>query len=145
MRGGYAALGLYMPKTDLNVGGAMRAAFCYGAAMVAIQGRRFKRMPTDTQYAWRHIPVIECDDLRDIIPFDCIPVVIEIADKARTLPSYCHPERAFYIFGPEDGSVPNDIIERFKNVVSVPTRHCMNLAATVNVVLYDRLAKQGLK
>ncbi len=29
------------------------------------------------------------------------------------------------------------------HVVYVPTRHCMNLAATVNVVLYDRLSKGG--
>jgi tRNA(Leu) C34 or U34 (ribose-2'-O)-methylase TrmL len=27
----------------------------------------------------------------------------------------------------------------------IPTRLCMNLAATVNVVLYDRLAKQLMR
>jgi tRNA(Leu) C34 or U34 (ribose-2'-O)-methylase TrmL len=28
-------------------------------------------------------------------------------------------------------------------VIYIPTRYCMNLAATVNVVLYDRMAKRG--
>lgn len=35
MSRGFASIGLYNPKNDLNVCGAMRAAACYGAAMVA--------------------------------------------------------------------------------------------------------------
>ncbi|TOK02114.1 hypothetical protein CGI27_01360, partial [Vibrio parahaemolyticus] len=31
--------------------------------------------------------------------------------------------------------------DAYHHVVYVPTHGCMNLAATVNVVLYDRLAK----
>ena len=34
---GYAAIGLFNPKTALNVGSVMRAAACYGASMVANQ------------------------------------------------------------------------------------------------------------
>lgn len=33
---GYAAIGLIRPKTPANVGAVLRAAGCYGAAMVAI-------------------------------------------------------------------------------------------------------------
>jgi tRNA(Leu) C34 or U34 (ribose-2'-O)-methylase TrmL len=47
----------------------------------------------------------------------------------------------FNIFGPEDGTISQDVIDRADAVVYVPTNGCMNLAATVNVVLYDRLAK----
>ena len=36
MKRGYAAVGLYMPKTEMNVGGAMRAAYCYGASLIAV-------------------------------------------------------------------------------------------------------------
>jgi tRNA(Leu) C34 or U34 (ribose-2'-O)-methylase TrmL len=92
-------------------------------------------------WGWRHIPVIHCD-LMDAIPQECDVVVVELCDRAKPLNTFHHPERAFYIFGPEDGSVPKEIIERAKHVVQVPTKHCMNLAATVNVVLYDRMAKQ---
>ena len=137
---GYAAVGLYMPKSEPNVGGAMRAAYCYGAAVVLVQGRRFHRFPTDTQKAWRHIPVLEVQDLRQSIPFDCQPVCVELSENARPLVNFVHPERAFYIFGPEDGSVPKELTSKYVTVAA-PTDFCMNLAATVNVVLYDRRAK----
>ena len=139
---GYSAIGLYMPKTEANVGGALRAASCYGAALIAIQGARFRQLSTDTQKAWRHIPLLQGSDLRNLIPFDCIPVCVELHPNARSLVDFTHPQRAFYIFGPEDGSIPKEMVERYKIIVQVPTRHCMNLAATVNVVLYDRLAKE---
>lgn len=32
-----------------------------------------------------------------------------------------------------------------RDVVYVPSRFCMNLAATANVILYDRMAKMGGK
>jgi tRNA(Leu) C34 or U34 (ribose-2'-O)-methylase TrmL len=46
-----------------------------------------------------------------------------------------------YIFGPEDGTIEQDVIDQCDYVVYIPTIGCMNLAATVNVLLYDRLAK----
>ena len=33
---GYAAIGLNNPKIEANLGGALRAAHCYGASMIAI-------------------------------------------------------------------------------------------------------------
>lgn len=62
-------------------------------------------------------------------------------ERARPLPEYTHPDRALYIFGPEDGSLDKEIRDWCEDVVYIPTTGCMNLAATVNVVLYDRLAK----
>ena len=66
---------------------------------------------------------------------------VELAENAVALPAFHHPENAFYVFGPEDGTISQDVIDRADAVVYVPTVGCMNLAATVNVVLYDRLAK----
>ena len=57
------------------------------------------------------------------------------------LPDFQHPENALYIFGPEDGTITQDVINLADAVVYVPTIGCMNLAASVNVLLYDRLAK----
>ena len=59
----------------------------------------------------------------------------EALQAARPLPEYTHPDRAFYIFGPEDGSLDKRIRAWCEDVVYVPTNGCMNLAATVNVVL----------
>lgn len=138
---GYAGIGLYHPKNAINVGSVLRAAGCYEARFIAVMGARYKRSCTDTQKQIRHIPLFHVDSLRDATPFDCIPVAIEIAESATSLVDYVHPERALYIFGPEDGSLPRSVIDYCAHVVRVPTAHCMNLAATVNVVLYDRLAK----
>lgn len=141
MMRGYAAIGLHRPKNPLNVGSALRAAHCYGAAMVATTGERYTRAPTDPAKAYRHIPLVHGDDLHDMIPFDCIPVAVDLIDGARPLHTYTHPERAFYIFGPEDGTLGKPVTAWCRDVIYVPTQFCMNLAATVNVVLYDRLAK----
>ncbi len=139
---GYAAIGLYAPKTRTNVGGAMRAAGCYGASLIVIEGARYRREPEDTQCAWRFIPVLH-GPLNELVPMDCIKVVVELCDRAKPLTTFTHPDRAFYIFGPEDGSVPGHVIAKAQCVVQVPTRFCMNLAATVNVVLYDRMLKRA--
>ena len=96
---------------------------------------------TDTTAAYRHIPILH-GSLRELIPHACVPVAVEFIERARPLTNYSHPQQAFYIFGPEDGNVPDDILEWCRDVVQVPTAYCMNLACAVNVVLYDRLAKQ---
>ena len=144
---GYAAIALWNPKNGENVGGAMRAAGVYEAQLVVLGGGRrpntLLRHPTDTMKTWASIPTIATDDVFDAIPYDCVPVAIELVDGAKPLPDYWHPARAMYIFGPEDGSLPTSIIERCSTVLYVPTPGpCMNLAATVNVVLYDRLVKR---
>lgn len=142
---GYAAVGLHRPKNAINVGSAIRAAHCYEAALIATSGQRYTRAPTDTQKGYRHIPLIQCDDLRDVVPFDCVPVAVDLIDGARDLRTYTHPERAFYVFGPEDGTLGKNVLDWCRDVIYVPTRDCMNLAATVNVVLYDRLHKRSGK
>lgn len=139
---GYAAIGLYQPKDGNNVGSVLRAAGCYDAALIAIEGRRYHKARTDTQAVFRRIPLVQTDDLLSIIPFGCVPVAVEFIKTAKPLTTYKHPQSAFYIFGPEDGSVPTHILEKCRDVVYVPTDSCMNLAATVNVLLYDRLLKQ---
>lgn len=142
MTRGYAAIGLHMPKSALNVGSALRAAGCYGAAMVAASGQRYHRASTDTQAAFRHLPLLQTDDLHSVIPFGCVPVAVDLIEGATPLPAYVHPERAFYIFGPEDGTLGNGVTSWCRDVIYIPTNYCMNLAACINVVLYDRMLKR---
>lgn len=142
MNRGYAAIWLHQPKNPLNVGEVLRAAGCYGAAMVAASGVRYRRARTDTQAAHRHLPLLTCDDLMGMIPHGSVPVAIDLIEVAQPLPAYKHPTSAFYVFGPEDGTLGQEVLSWCRDVVYVPTRRCMNLAATVNVVLYDRAAKQ---
>jgi tRNA(Leu) C34 or U34 (ribose-2'-O)-methylase TrmL len=111
--------------------------------MVAMTGWRYKGARTDPQKGYRHIPLMHFDDLKDAIPYDCVPVAVDLLDGARSMQTYTHPERAFYIFGPEDGTLGRAVTEWCRDVIYIPTAHCMNLAATVNVVLYDRMVKRG--
>jgi tRNA(Leu) C34 or U34 (ribose-2'-O)-methylase TrmL len=141
MTRGYAAIGLDRPKDAANIGGVLRAVGCYDAALLVIGGGRFQRSPADTMKQHRHTPVVEVADVRLAAPHDAVPVAVEIVEGARPLHQYVHPHSAFYVFGPEDGSISDEVRQWCRDVVYVPTRHCMNLAATVNVVLYDRLAK----
>jgi len=100
---------------------------------------------TDTMNAWKHIPVLRVDDLKDTLPFNCIPVAVELTTKAKPLTTFKHPERAFYVFGPEDGDVPKNVLSWCQHEVFIPTKGCVNLAQAVNVVLYDRLLKAADK
>ncbi len=140
----FCCVGLVNPKSPENVGSVMRAAGCYGVDEVYYTGNRFelaRRFATDTKQMVEKIPLLGVDDLMVFIPQGCVPVVVDLIDGATPLPDYVHPERAFYIFGPEDGTLDPALYGAVKDVVYVPTRGCMNLAASVNVILYDRLAK----
>lgn len=145
MSRGFASIGLDNPKTPSNIGSVMRAAACYQASLVVLGGPRPHRLaglPTDTTKAWRHLPHVMVDDVFDAIPFGAIPVGVDLVDGATPLPKYVHPERAFYIFGAEDATLGKRVLSRCRDVIMVPTAYCMNLAAAVNVILYDRMAKR---
>ena len=148
-RRGYAIIGLDNIKNGLNLGTVMRAAGCYGAASVFASGPRIQKVvkmsTTDTMKAHRHLPLTIVDDLADVRPFNCVPVAVDLVEGAESLVDFVHPERAFYIFGPEDGTLGARTTDRCKHKVYIPTSACMNLAATVNVILYDRLAKRSRK
>ncbi|MGL1930947.1 MAG: RNA methyltransferase [Desulfotalea sp.] len=140
----YACIGLFNPKSPENVGSVMRAAGCYGVNSVYYTGRRYdraKQFYTDAQKAYETLPLVGVEDLKETIPLGCVPVAVELIEGAKPLTTYKHPARAFYIFGPEDGTLGKGITKFCDDIIYIPTVGCMNLAATVNVVLYDRLAK----
>ena len=76
------------------------------------------------------------------MPDECVTVAVERVAEAAPLPEFEHPESAAYVFGPENGSLEETILERCAHVVAIPGHECSNLAAVVNVVLYDRIAKR---
>jgi len=137
-------LGLINPKSPTNVGAVMRAAGCYQADSVCYTGQRYSRaakFSTDTKSVSRDIPLTPVDCLLDSVNEDTRIICVDLIEGAIPLPEFRHPEKALYIFGPEDGTISQDIIDKADAAVYVPTIGCMNLAASVNVVLYDRLAK----
>ena len=144
MKKSQVTIGLTNPKSPTNVGAVMRAAGCYQVDEVKYTGQRYEKAAkfhTDTKSATRNIPLVGVDSFLDDLGPETKIVCVELAEGATPLPRFQHPENAIYIFGPEDGSISQDVADRADHVVYVPTVGCMNLAATVNVLLYDRLAK----
>ncbi|MFT4825469.1 MAG: tRNA(Leu) C34 or U34 (ribose-2'-O)-methylase TrmL [Halioglobus sp.] len=138
------SIGLSNPKSPVNVGLAMRAAGCFGVGSVFYTGERYDRAApfnTDTQNASLSIPLTWVPTLPGDIADNMQVVCVELVEGAIALPAYQHPEKALYIFGPEDGTIHQSVIDRADSVVFIPTIGSLNLAAAVNVLLYDRLAK----
>ena len=130
----------------------LRAAGNYSVNSVFYTGTRYPRAARlnpctvdMSRKVSKDIAISGVEHLIDDTPDDLDIVCIEFAENAIALPAYRHPHDALYIFGPEDGTISQNIIDRADAVVYVPTVGCMNLAATVNVVLYDRLAKSANK
>lgn len=137
-------IGLINPKSPDNVGAVMRAAGCFRADAVLYTGQRYATAAafrTDTKDIARQIPLLGVDTLPEQLAPGMQLVCVEFAEGAIPLPAFVHPAQVMYVFGPEDGSIDQALIDRADAVVYLPTVGCLNLAATVNVVLYDRLAK----
>lgn len=138
------SIGLSNPKSPTNVGLIMRAAGCFQVSSVFYTGKRYDRAApfnTDTQNASLSIPLTWVPNLPGDIDDDTQVVCVELVEGAIPLPAYQHPRKALYIFGPEDGTIDQKVIDRADSVVFIPTIGSLNLAAAVNVMLYDRLAK----
>jgi tRNA(Leu) C34 or U34 (ribose-2'-O)-methylase TrmL len=143
-------IGLINPKNPDNVGSVLRAAGNFGVGRVFYTGQRYPlavqrnpAAPNTGRKVSQDIPISGVTCLVDNVPAHMKIVCVEFAENAIALPGYRHPQDAFYIFGPEDGGIGQELIDRADAVVYVPTNGCMNLAATVNVVLYDRLTKSS--
>lgn len=138
-------IALVNPKSPQNVGSVLRAAGCYQADSIRFSGERYARAKaysTDTKNVHQHIPIHQVNELIDgKADAHLVKVAVELVEGATALPLFEHPKDALYIFGPEDGSLSQSIVDQCQHIVYIPTVGCMNLAATVNVLLYDRLAK----
>lgn len=146
----FVAIGLENPKTPDNVGSVLRAVGCFNAQAVYYTGQRYDiaaKHHTDTKNVQSRVPLARTDswaELKAQLPEGTKMVCVELALGATSLPEFEHPERALYVFGPEDGSLAKAAVSAADAVVYIPTIGCLNLAATVNVLLYDRLLKRGL-
>lgn len=140
-----AHLAIINPKSPQNMGSILRAAGCYQAQSIRYTGERYARakaFQTDTKNVQSVIEVKHVDEIiNDDTDVTLKKVAVELVEGATPLPNFVHPNNALYIFGPEDGSIEQNVVDKCDHIVYIPTLGCMNLAATVNVLLYDRLSK----
>lgn len=140
------SIGLVNPKSASNVAVILRAAGCFGVTSIFYTGERYtyaKAFHEDTKKFRNLIPTTAVDDLITSAPKGARIIAVELVEGALALPAFEHPANAYYLFGPEDGTIPQHILDACDDVVYIPTKSSMNLAVTANVVLYDRLAKSN--
>lgn len=145
---GYYGIGVMLPKSEVNIGTLLRSAMIFDAAFVFTIGRRYRKQSSDTTQSWRHLPLHHYDTLDAFfdsgIPYSCVPIGVELTDKSIALEKFSHPERAIYLLGPEDGSIPKAAQERLAGIVQIPGRFCLNVAVAGSIVMYDRTVKRGI-
>ena len=141
------------PKYPHNVGNIVRACSNFGGKAVVFTGDRVSLEP-DESNGYRLPREERMKDYQDIIivndqyPFNRFgagvnPVAVEKRENAEPLTYFQHPENAVYVFGPEDGSIPQVMMKHCQRFLVIVSMHCLNLAAAVNVVLADRITKLG--
>jgi tRNA C32,U32 (ribose-2'-O)-methylase TrmJ len=145
------AVALTNPKYLHNVAGALRACAAFGVDELRYTGDRAKReldnaerpprefrMKAYSAVTFRHCALsIEEQDA-------WAPVAVEARDDFLSLPDFEHPADALYVFGPEDGSLGRSHLRLCHHHIRIPSSVCLNLAASVYIILYDRRAKSLL-
>lgn len=143
----FCGIGLINPKNPFNIGSVIRSCGCFNASFLVAQGTRYKDFNADfrnmdVEQARKRIPCfIGVENILNYIPYDCELVAVERCTDAISLPEFSHPRRAFYVFGPEDGAIDDNILQMAKHKISIPSHGSMNLGACSYTVLYDRLSK----
>jgi tRNA(Leu) C34 or U34 (ribose-2'-O)-methylase TrmL len=143
-----AGIVLLRPKFERNVAQVVRAAACFEVTRIELYRPRYvpasggkgDRKPRELRMKeYRSVRTTNTDALQ--FPAGYSPVAVEFVADSESLWSFEHPERAIYVFGPEDGNVEPDILAQCQSVVRIPSRFCLNVAAAVHIVLYDRTCK----
>lgn len=149
-----SAVALVSPKFPRNVGNVLRACSNFGAEALSWSPERVdhpenwpagSRLPREERMKLYSEVAFSCEWQPNLItPFvdqGYVPVAVEVRQFAWDLPTFEHPDDALYVFGPEDGELGRGILTACHQFVVIPSTSCLNLAAAVNVVLYDRVSK----
>ena len=147
-----ASIVLINPKFPRNVGGAVRSASCFNADNVLFTGKRVSldpenydnyRLPREERMkGYSEVTLANVEKFTPLFEKDVVPIAVEKRESSTDLVYFQHPKKAVYVFGPEDGSLDKPILNLCHEFIWIPSKFCVNLAAAVNLVLYDRLAKQ---
>ncbi len=144
---GYFGIGVEEISKEQNVGTIVRSAHSFGASFfftikpdVDVDAMR----TTDTSDAFEHLPYYQYEKPQALkLPMECTLVGIEFVEESIELPSFRHPMRAAYIFGPEMGSLSAPVVEQCHHVVKIPMKFCVNVGVAAAITMYDRMISLG--
>jgi len=139
---------LINPKYAHNVGMVLRLLAAFGweqlwftGDRIDLAGKKGNRLPREERMkVYDPVAVYNYD-----YPFDMFeeatPVAVEICEGSEQLHEFVHPGNAVYVFGPEDGGLNRVVKQHCHRFVTIPSRHCFNLAVAVAMIMYDRTYK----
>jgi tRNA(Leu) C34 or U34 (ribose-2'-O)-methylase TrmL len=137
------------PKFSHNLGATIRACSCFGIESLVWTGSRidfskYSRLPREERMKGYKRVQFE-NHQRPLELFETsTPVCVEVYEQSEPLTTFEHPDIAVYVFGPEDGKVPQVIRRLCHRFVHIPAHFCLNLSAAVNVVLAHRLMSRQM-
>lgn len=148
------AIIMHNPKYPHNVGAAVRACSCFDANLIMwtgdrvphpdnakTEGKKYRLPREERMKGYKHVQLVNDEYPFNRFTKDVVPVAVEVRDNSEVLPHFVHPKNAVYVFGPEDGSIPQIYLRHCQRFLIIPSPFCLNLAASIYVVLYDRMAK----
>jgi tRNA C32,U32 (ribose-2'-O)-methylase TrmJ len=145
--GAAPAVALVNPKYPHNVGSALRSCSAFGIRQLWFTGNRALeaiaargRLPREERMkGYQDVALVQDERFLDRFGPDVTPVAVEVRQQAESLATFTHPARALYVFGPEDGGLGRPIVNHCHRFVIIPSRHCLNLATAVSIVLAHRV------
>lgn len=134
------------PKHAHNVATVIRSCSCFGIKELVWTGKRvdpayYDRLPREERMkGYSNVNWQMTERPFDLFP-DAVPVCVDLLTNAGNIKYFEHPKNALYVFGPEDGSVSQMFRRHCHHFIFIPSAHCLNLSAAVNIVLFDRVIK----
>jgi hypothetical protein len=123
---------------------ASRSSRWYGRGE-RVNPAKYSRLPREERMkGYKHVDFRNDERPFELLPKDCVPVCVEVFENSEPLTTFEHPENAVYVFGPEDGRVPQVIRRLCHRFLHIPAHFCLNLSAAINVVLAHRLMSRQL-
>ena len=141
MSKGFYAVGVYRPKTEVNIGTLWRTANILGASLIFTVGVRYRKQSSDVLHTPKDIPLMHFEDVEDLVrhlPYGCRLIGVELEERARMSHEHEHPEQGCYLLGAEDNGLPKKVIERCHSLIKLPGERSLNVAVAGSLVMYDR-------
>ena len=145
MTSGYFSIGVYHPKTEINVGTLWRSAYLLGAAYIFTIGRRYELQSSDVWNTSIRIPMFHYDTFgsyKQGLPVGCRVVAIEMGGKP--LKTFHHPNICSYLLGAEDHGIPDNVLDKCYTKASIDSNFkslSYNVSVAGSLVMYDRFCK----
>lgn len=135
-------------KNAWNLGNALRSTLAFGGAYFIVQGSRWVGSGdwtrADSENARDRIPMyLGIKNVWEHLPVATETIAVEMVEGAESIINFKHPKNATYLFGPEDGRIPDNILENCSKKIQIPTSYSLNLAACVACIGHDRMVKEA--